>query len=116
MAGLLLIVHATYVPVQVGEMQDSLDAMNLSIVQTPLEHYPFAVGQSSTKLAARKPGDKTTTFAIGSILYMLNQHTCNLHARYVHTLERALSLLSQLVFLQRHPDHHPMSSTLWEMM
>ena len=51
-------------------MQDSLDAMNLSIVQTPLEHYPFAVSQSSTKLTTRKPGDKTTTFAIGTILYI----------------------------------------------
>lgn len=56
-----------YVLVQFDEMQDCLEAMNLSIVQTPLEHYPFAVSQSSTELTARKPGDKTTTFAIGTV-------------------------------------------------
>ena len=49
-------------------MQDSLDAMTISVIQIPLEHYPFAVSstqQSSTDVGARKPGDKTTTFAIG---------------------------------------------------
>ena len=64
---ILHIVHA-----QVGEMKDTLEAMTISIVQIPLEHYPFAVSSpqpSSTDMGTRKPGDKTTTFAIGTLLW-----------------------------------------------
>jgi len=46
-------------------------------VQIPLEHYPFAVSSpqpSSTDVGTRKPGDKTTTFAIGTYCGQLVRH------------------------------------------
>ena len=44
-------------------MQLSLENMQLSISQMPLEHYPFAVPVDPP--SSRKQTDKTTSFAIG---------------------------------------------------